>query len=202
MDTTAEKISSARSRLEKLTAKDQERRESAIRAAFPAREMADAQAELERLETEARNEAARVQLRGLAAGIRLHRTALEGAVMEGDKQLRRVLDAMATHLEGIRGNRQKFFEVAETLSPGFTSDPVPETQESRAAKDRARSLISELREAGVDLDAALDSSTGRLSPFDKIQGLPAGELGAEIWGIFIAVKKPEKPEKLARPLKR
>jgi hypothetical protein len=109
---------------------------------------------------------------------------------------------MATHLDAIRAGRQRFFEVAETLSPGITQDVALESPESRAAKDRARSLISELREAGVDLEAVLDSSTGRLSPFDKIQGLPAGELGAEIWGIFIAVKKPEKPEKLARPLKR
>jgi chromosome segregation ATPase len=201
--TRNEQITEARTRLADLEAKEQERRTRLQRNAAPyAADMEATSRELERLETQARDETARAQLRGIAAGIRLHKTALEGAVFEGDKQLRRVLEGMATHLKAIRENRQKWFEVAETLAPGITKESVPETQESRTAKDAARKLISELRQAGIDLDAALDSSTGRLSPFDKIQGLPTGELGPELWEIFISTKNPEKPEKLARPLKR
>lgn len=200
---TAEKIDATRSRLESLQAQEQERRARLQRVTDPyAADMQAAQAELERLEALEREETARAQLRGLAAGISAHKSALEIAVMEGDKQLRRTLDAMERHLDGIRGNREKFFEAAKILCPGITTERRvgnPETDEQFA---QAQAVLSNLRARGIDLEAALDGSTGRISPHDSWKPLPTGELGAEIWQIFLEVKQPEKPETLARPLKK
>jgi hypothetical protein len=108
---------------------------------------------------------------------------------------------MATHLKAIRENRQKWFEVAETLAPGITKERIPGSPASQEQHAQAQALISDLRRAGIDIEAALDSSTGNLSPFDTWKPLPNSELGAEIWQVFIEVKQPENPSSLARPLK-
>jgi hypothetical protein len=198
---TAEKITAARARLADLEGKERERREHLRSITAPySGDMEATTRELERLEAEAREETARAQLRGLAAGIRAHKSALEIAVMEGDKQLRRTLDLMEKHLEGIRRNREKFFEAAEILCPGITRESRPGDPESQAQHAQARAVLSDLRRSGIDLEAALDSSTGRISPHDSLKSLPNPELGAEIWGIFLEVKQPEKPGELARPL--
>ncbi len=197
---TADQISQARTRLEELTTKEQEHREQLRRYTEPfAADMEATSRELERLE---REETARAQLRGLAAGTRAHTTALEIAVTEGNRALKKALDAIEHHLEGIRSNRKRFYEILETLAPNVTKEIAPFGPASQDEHARARAVIGDLQGAGIDLDAALSSSTGNLSPFDTWKPLPSGELGAEIWGVFLENRQPESPGGLARPLKK
>ncbi len=199
---TAEKIADARNRLADLQEKERERRERLQKITDPySGDMEATTRELERLETEAREETARAALRGLSAGIRAHRTALDAVVMDGCAHIRKTLDAMERHLEGIRENRQKFFEAAEILAPGIKTEIRPGDPATDKQFAQAQAVLSDLRRAGIDLEAALDASTGRISPHDSWGPLPNPELGAEIWGIFLEVKQPEKPGELARPLK-
>ncbi len=200
---TAEQITTTRARLEQLTAKEQERQEQLRRYRAPyAADMEATQAELERLERLEREETARTQLRGLAAGTRASTAALEQAVFEGNRQLKRTLDAMEHHLEGIRTNRKRFYETLETLAPNVTKEKAPLGPASREEHENARQVIRDLQKAGLDLDAVMSSSTGVLSPFDTWKALPNGELGAEIWQVFLETKQPENPGALARPLKK
>ncbi len=200
---TAEKITTTRARLEQLTAKEQERQDELRRFREPfAADMEATQAELERLERLEREETARTQLRGLSAGTRAHTTALETAVMEGNRQLKRTLEAMEHHLEGIRTNRKRFYETLESLAPNVTKEKAPLGPASREEHEHARQVIRDLQKAGLDLDAVLSSSTGNLSPFDSWKALPSAELGGEIWQVFLEVKQPENPGALARPLKK
>jgi chromosome segregation ATPase len=200
---TAEQITTTRARLENLAAKEQERQEQLRRFREPfAADMEATQAELERLERLERDETARTQLRGLAAGTRMHTTALETAVFEGNRQLKRTLEAMEHHLEGIRTNRKRFYETLETLAPNVTKEKAPLGPASQEEHAHARQVISDLQKAKLDLDAVMSSSTGVLSPFDTWKALPTAELGADLWQVFLETKQPKNPGALARPLKK
>jgi hypothetical protein len=109
---------------------------------------------------------------------------------------------MAHHLEGIRTNRKKFYEILESLAPNVTKEKAPLGPASQEEHAHARQVISDLQKAKLDLDAVMSSSTGNLSPFDTWKALPTGELGADLWQVFLETKQPENPGALARPLKK
>jgi hypothetical protein len=200
MSQTIDQIQATRDRLAELQALDQAHRDQARKRANPyLQDMETTSRELERLEREALVERTRAQLRGLSAEARAHDTALKQAVFQGITQLLRTLDAIDHHVTAIRSNRRKFYDVLEAVVPNVTKEVMPlgpATKEEHAA---ALSLLRELQHAGLDLDAITSSATGYLSPFDRREMLPDGELAGELWELLIQVKKIDQPGELHKP---
>jgi hypothetical protein len=200
MSQTADQIQATRDRLDELQRLDQAHRDQVKRRANPyLLDMEATSRELQRLEREALVERTRAQLRGLSAEARAHDTALKQAVFKGISELLRTLDAVDHHVTGIRTARKKFYVVLEAVVPNVTKgvQPLgPATKEEHAA---ALSLLRELQHAGLDLDAITSSATGYLSPFDRREMLPTGELGGELWDLYVSVKQPQQPGDLHKP---
>jgi DNA topoisomerase IB len=200
---TASQLQTTRQRLADLQALDQEHQDQLRHAVDPyAADMEAAQADLQRLERQELLERTRIQVRRLAAGTKASQTALKAAVLQGIGDLLKTLDAMEHHVTTIRINRRKFYDILETVVPGVTKDVMPLGLATQEEHDAAQTLLRELTRAGIDLDAITSSSTGYLSPFDTREMLPSGELGGELWDLFITVKQPEKPGSLHKPRRR
>jgi DNA topoisomerase IB len=203
MSQTTDELQVTRERLAELQALDEQHKAQVRKQAAPyAAEMHDAQADLERLERQELLERTQAQVRGLAAGTKASQTALKAAVFQGITDLLRTLNAMEHHVTTIRSNRRKFYDVLETVTPNLTKEKIPLGLASQEDHDAARVLLSELTRAGIDLDAILSSSTGYLSPFDTREMLPSGDLGGDLWELFVTVKQPDQPGSLHKPWKR
>jgi DNA topoisomerase IB len=203
MSQTTSDLEATRQRLADLQALDQEHQDQLRHAVDPyARDMEAAQDELQRLERADLLERTRIQVRGLAAGTKASQTALKAAVLQGIGDLLKTLDAMEHHITTIRINRRKFYDVLEQVTPNLTKEKMPLGLASQEDHEAAAALLKQLTSAGIDLDAILSSSTGYLSPFDAREMLPSGELGAELWELFVTVKQPDQPGSLHKPRRR
>jgi DNA-binding transcriptional regulator YhcF (GntR family) len=203
MSQTTTDLEATRERLAELQALDEQHCDQVRKQAAPyAADLEATSRELERLERADLIERTRGQLRGLSAEAKAHDTALKAAVFQGINQLLRTLDQMNHHMTTIRANRRKFYDLLETVTPNVTKEKMPLGLASQEEHDAAQSLLRELTRAGIDLDAILSSSTGYLSPFDTREMLPSGELGGELWDLYITVKQPDQPGSLHKPRRR
>jgi hypothetical protein len=86
--------------------------------------------------------------------------------------------------------------------PNVLDEVIPLGFATPEQHDDAAALLRDLTRSGLDLDAITSSSTGYLSPFDTREMLPSGELGGELWDLYVSVKQPEKPGELHKPRRR
>ncbi len=203
MSQTTDELQATRERLAELQALDEQHQEQTRRAVDPyATDLEATSRELQRLERADLIERTRGQLRGLSAEAKAHDTALKSVVFEGINQLLRTLDQMDHHVTALRSNRQSFYRILETVVPNVLDEVMPLGLASPEQHDAAAALLRDLTRSGLDLDAITSSSTGYLSPFDTREMLPSGELGGELWDLYVSVKQPEKPGELHKPRRR
>ncbi len=152
-------------------------------------DIATAQAEVSRLEALERRKLLLLEMCSTAKDAATHRAGIDRAVETAQKALGQAVTMIYREWLAEREARQAFVATGRQLVRHF-GDAGQRWDTALPQQIALDSLATELRDHGVDLDAATDSATGTYSAFDtERRALPRDELSMHIWEVFKLLTK-------------